>query len=76
MRMRDSERLVLLERGLRLLRRGHTAGETRLVASWLGRSPAELLQSFARLPAEPRASDVVGAELVGILLVEVPGRGR
>ena len=75
-RMRDGERLVLLERGLRLLRRGHTAGEARLVASWLGWSPQELLQSFSRLPPEPPASDVVRAELVGILLVEGPGRGR
>jgi superfamily II DNA or RNA helicase len=75
-RVRNGERLALLERGLRLLRRGHTAGETRLIANWITLPPNDLLQSFARLPVEQPTSEVVRVELVGILLVEASDRGR
>jgi hypothetical protein len=75
-RSRAAPRLQLLQRGLQLLRRGHTAGETQLIASWLTLSPAELQASFARLPAEPAMAEVVRVELIGVLLVEAVAAPR
>ena len=75
-RMRAAERLELLQRGLRLLRRGHTAGETQLIASWLALPREELLASFARLPPERPAAEVARVELIGVLLVEAAARRR
>ncbi|HEV8150268.1 MAG TPA: helicase-related protein, partial [Gemmatimonadales bacterium] len=72
-RKRETGRLALLERGLCLLRRGHTAGEARLVEQWAELPLAELLARLGRLPAEPAPPEVRGIELIGLLLVEPPG---
>jgi hypothetical protein len=69
-RTRDLERLMLLQRGLAVLRRGQTAGEARLAESWLTLSARELLGSLARLPAEPAAPEIERVELIGVLVVE------
>jgi hypothetical protein len=75
-RQRERERLALLERGLRLLRRGHTAGEGRLIERWPDLPLAALLAILERLPAEPDPPEVTRVELIGVLLVEPPSRGR
>jgi len=68
-RERDLERIALLERGLRLLQRGHTAGESRVIERLPALRNGELLAALARLPAEPTRLETVAVELVGVLLV-------
>ena len=73
---RDQERLALVERGLALLRSGHTAGEARLVASWRQLPTDALLARLSTLPpADPRAQ-IARVELIGILVVEAPRATR
>ena len=71
-RSRNQERLAVLERGLGVLRRGHTAGEARLVERWAALPLATLLASFRSLPREPGGCTPTRIELIGVLLVE-PG---
>jgi hypothetical protein len=68
-RRRDGATLELLERGLAPLRRGRTAGETRLAESWAAVPEEELMAALAALPAE-RTPAPVAVEVIGILLVE------
>jgi hypothetical protein len=70
---RDAERLAVLGAGLRFLRRGHTAGEARMLAGWTSLASAELLGAFRGLPEEARI-EVARVELIGVLIVEQPGR--
>jgi len=75
-RRRDQERLAIVERGLALLRRGHTAGEVRLVAEWR-QLPSDLLLARLRaLPTAERGAEVTKVELIGLLVVEAPREGR
>lgn len=75
-RRRDQERLALVERGLALLRRGHTAGEARLVASWRELPCNQLLDTLRTLPETELPAEVAKVELIGILVVEAPSGGR
>src|SRR5262249_10789540 len=75
-RRRDPDRLALVERGLALLRRGHTAGEARLVAAWRELPSSELLDMLGALPAAELSGEVTKVELIGILVVEAPSGSR
>lgn len=75
-RSRDGTRLRSLQRGVRLLRRGHTAGETALIERWASLPVEELLAAFQALPDEPVRPEVTRVELVGLLLVERRTTGR
>ncbi len=73
---RDQEQIELLERGLALLRRGHTAGERQLVAGWRELSNRMLLATLAKLPAVAPKPLVTRVELIGLLVVEARCEGR
>ena len=75
-RNRQREQLGLLERGLCLLRRGHTAGEAGSIQRWPDLPLPALLTLLRRLPAEPDPPEVTRVELIGMLLVEPPPAGR
>jgi hypothetical protein len=75
-RHRNQERLALVERGLALLRRGHTAGESRMVAAWRELASDTLLARLRALPAAERRAEVTKVELIGILVVEAPCKSR
>lgn len=66
---RDRIQLALAERGFAFLRRGHTAGEQRLVAE-LARAPVpDLPQLLARLPDTPIDTPLIVPRLVGLVLI-------
>jgi hypothetical protein len=69
-RCRGADRLRQLERGIRFLRRGHTAGELVVAEGWSRVPERELLAAIARLPAEEAALPVERIELVGLLRIE------
>ncbi len=67
---RQRERLALLERGIRLVRRGHTAGESRRIMEWAQLSEKALFEALMGLPPEPTEPAPDGLEIIGILVVE------
>lgn len=69
-RCRSSDRLRRLERGIRFLRRGHTAGELGIAEGWSRVPERELLTAIARLPVEEVPIPIEQIELVGVLLIE------
>ena len=69
-RERQPARLALLTRGIRHLRRGHTAGEALRIAGWAALSDPELLAAVERLPGETAARVPVALSLTGVLVVE------
>ncbi|MGQ0702436.1 MAG: helicase-related protein, partial [Gemmatimonadales bacterium] len=69
-RRRDQDRLLLLDHGLRFLRRGHTAGESSVLEDWSTVTTAELLRRLAALPKEEPAPEITGMRLIGVLLVD------
>ena len=75
-RQRNQERLALVERGLALLRRGHTAGESRMVAAWRELTSDTLLARLQDLPAAEQRAEVTKVELIGILVVEAACESR
>lgn len=70
---RNQMRLAALERGLAMLRRGHTAGEARLVERWPELPLPTLLATLGKLPREPSQGAATRIELIGVLLVEPGG---
>ncbi len=75
-RSRDRECLALLERGIRFLRRGHTAGESRSTLGWADLPEEALFQALMRLPREATEPAPEGVEIIGILVVEAVPRCR
>jgi superfamily II DNA or RNA helicase len=71
-RSRDTRRLDCAERGIRFLRRGHTAGETRMAESWATAPESVLLSATRRLSREKPEEHVDRIELIGLLLIEAP----
>jgi superfamily II DNA or RNA helicase len=71
-RTRDPAALTGLERGMRFLRRGHTAGEAALVATWESLTEPQLLRVLRWVPDDPPPSPPERVELVGVLLVTFP----
>ena len=69
-RTRSSERMGRLAAGIEFLRRGHTAGETRIVESWTLLPERELFAQLGRLPVELIPGPAEGVELIGLLLME------
>ncbi len=68
-RQRDSATLALLERGLRLLRRGRTAGEELLVRSWKDRRHSDLRADLSQLGSDLPETDVIRLEPTALLLI-------
>jgi hypothetical protein len=67
---RDLETLGALDRGLRLLMRGRTAGEEARLAAWLELPDRELVEKLRTLvpdepPRAPAAVSLIGAILLG-----------
>jgi superfamily II DNA or RNA helicase len=75
-RGRNQAQLAALERGLAVLRRGHTAGEARRVEHWIGLDADGLLASLGQLPPEPARTQPARIELIGVLVVECGQRLR
>ena len=71
-RRRDPARLALLARGMRHLRRHHTAGEAARLTGWAALPDADLLTALERLPPESAAPAPVRVALIGLLVVEGP----
>jgi hypothetical protein len=68
-RHRDAVTLGLAERGLRLLRRGRTAGEELLVRSWRDAGSRALLSGLSGLADDLPTPDVVRLRLIGLLVI-------
>ncbi|HLB55342.1 MAG TPA: C-terminal helicase domain-containing protein, partial [Gemmatimonadales bacterium] len=68
-RRRDHAQLGMLERGIRFLRRGHTAGERALAEEWGTASGPDLLGRLARCPEDAPLPGVERIGLIGLLLI-------
>jgi hypothetical protein len=68
--------MELITGGLGFLRRGHTAGESRMAEGWATLPEQELLAELARLPLEEGPLPTERIELIGLLLMEPGGRMR
>ena len=66
--------LQCLERGIRHLRRGLTAGEERRIEGWARLNDGELREKLTGLPTEPVPAALSSVALVGVLLVEPVSR--
>ncbi len=69
-RTRSAERMGRLATGVEFLRRGHTAGEARIVESWALLPEPQLFAQLGRLPIEGVPRLAAGVELIGLLLME------
>lgn len=69
-RSRASDRMTLLTAGIGFIRRGHTAGETRLAEAWATLPERRLFTELARLPPEEASRRAERIELIGLLLME------
>lgn len=69
-RRRDRRMLARLERALRFVAGGHTAGESMLLDRMAGTSTAELLAWLDRVPATESRSDTVEVRLTGVIVFE------
>ena len=67
-RARDRRQLVALERGIRFVSGGHTAGEADLVCRLAAGNDTTLEQSLSRLPEPRQAWEAVHPRLTGILV--------
>jgi hypothetical protein len=70
---RARDRMELITTGLGFLRRGHTAGESRMAEGWATLPEPVLLAELARLPLEEMRLPTERIELIGLLLVEPGG---
>ena len=75
-RARQGPRLLLLERGLALLRGGLTAGEAARVTGWTALDETALVRELARLPGGSVPAGVTGVEIIGVLALEPRRRCR
>ncbi len=69
-RRRDRQTLDVLDRGLRLLERGRTAGEDARLTTWSQLGDRELLARLRALPIHDPPRAPVGVSLVGVLVLE------
>jgi hypothetical protein len=67
--IRATERLRLLSAGIGFLRRGLTAGESRMAEAWVTLGERELYAALARLPVPEAAAPAQRVELIGLLIV-------
>ena len=68
-RSRAIDRMQRLMAGIGFLRRGHTAGESRMAETWATVPERELLVQLARLPVADVPSLPGRIELIGLLLI-------
>jgi hypothetical protein len=68
-RRRDLESLALAQRGMRWLRRGHSAGECLFIQQWSRLPSSELRGALAQLPDSDPIPAVVSVDLPALLLI-------
>ncbi|HEU5220133.1 MAG TPA: hypothetical protein VFU23_15845, partial [Gemmatimonadales bacterium] len=71
-RQRAADRMRRLSTGMEFLRRGHTAGELRMVERWIILPERELLGELGQLPVEEVSLAPMRIELIGLLLLDGP----
>jgi hypothetical protein len=69
-RERDLASLGAIERGLRFLARGHTAGEALTARGWSALDPGTLVGRLSRLPEPPVEPDMVSVAVTGLLVID------